>query len=59
MESAFEMEKVFCIGFPKTGTTSLEKALKDLGYRLGDQHQGELLVAAYAARNFKAIIDFT
>jgi len=27
-------EKVFCIGFHKTGTTSLEVALKKLGYRV-------------------------
>jgi hypothetical protein len=26
--------KVFCIGFHKTGTTSMEKALKQLGYRV-------------------------
>ncbi len=26
--------KVFCIGFHKTGTTSLELALKKLGYRV-------------------------
>lgn len=58
VESAFEVEKVFCIGFPKTGTTSLEHALKDLGYRLGDQLQGELLLEAYAARNFKTIVEF-
>ncbi len=28
------MEKVFCIGFQKTGTTSLGKALEILGYRV-------------------------
>ena len=27
-------QKVFCIGFHKTGTTSLELALKRLGYRV-------------------------
>lgn len=26
--------KVFCLGFPKTGTTSLEVALQSLGYRV-------------------------
>jgi hypothetical protein len=26
--------KVFCIGFQKTGTTSMEKALRDFGYRV-------------------------
>jgi hypothetical protein len=57
-ESAFAAEKIFCIGLSKTGTTSLERALKDLGYRLGDQHQGELLLPAYAARNFRPIVEF-
>jgi hypothetical protein len=51
-------EKVFCIGFGKTGTTSLGQALRDLGYRLGDQHQGELLLPYYLARNFRPILEF-
>ena len=54
----FEAGKIFCIGLVKTGTTSLEQALKDLGYRLGNQHQGEALFPAYAARNFRPIIEF-
>ena len=58
LESAFEAEKIFCIGLSKTGSTSLERALKDLGYRLGDQHQGELLLPVYAARNFRPIVEF-
>jgi hypothetical protein len=57
-ESAFSAEKVFCIGLSRTGTTSLEQALKDLGYRLGDQHQGELLLPEYTARNFRPIVEF-
>lgn len=52
------MEKVFCIGLAKTGTTSLGQTLTDLGYELGDQHQGELLLKAYAARDFKSIVEF-
>ena len=51
-------EKVFCIGLVKTGTTSLERALKDLGYRLGDQRKGEALLPAYAVRNFRPIVEF-
>jgi hypothetical protein len=58
LESAFSAEKVFCIGLSRTGTTSLEQALKDLGYRLGDQHQGELLLGEYAVRNFRPIVEF-
>jgi len=49
---------VFCIGLVKTGTTSLERALKDLGYRLGDQRKGEALLPAYAVRNFRPIVEF-
>lgn len=44
--------KVFCIGFHKTGTTSLERALEYLGYRVigrkrlkGLHHHAELLAA--------------
>ena len=36
--------KVFCIGFNKTGTTSIEAFLSDLGHSLGDQRTGELLL---------------
>ena len=57
-ESPFAAEKVFCIGLAKTGTTSLEQALSKLGYHMGDQLQGESLLPAYAARNFRPIIEF-
>jgi hypothetical protein len=50
--------KVFCIGMNKTGTTSLEGALKQFGYKLGNQIEGELLLHEYGKRNFKTIIDF-
>lgn len=33
-ENLMSKNKVFCIGFHKTGTTSMEKALKLLGYRV-------------------------
>jgi hypothetical protein len=57
-ESEFDAEKIFCVGLVKTGTTSIHEALKQLGYRVGDQHRGELLLGDYCARNFKPIIDF-
>lgn len=57
-QSQLDAEKVFCIGLVKTGTTSLERALKDLGYKLGDQHEGEALLPAYATRNFRPIVEF-
>ena len=33
------MKKVFCIGFQKTGTTSLGEALQILGYRVHAGHR--------------------
>lgn len=50
--------KIFCIGAGKTGTTSIEKALSDFGYNMGNQSEGELLLDDYIQRNFKAIINF-
>ena len=47
--------KIFCIGFNKTGTTTIEKVLKDFKYRLGDQPQAELLFSNWLNRDFKAI----
>lgn len=34
-------DKVFCIGYNKTGTTSLESVLKDLGFNMPDQKTQE------------------
>lgn len=39
--------KVFCIGANKTGTTSLKQALEELGYRIGNQAEAEI-VGLYA-----------
>ena len=50
--------KVFCIGRNKTGTTSLAKALRDLGYIVGDQATAELLIHDYARRNFRPIVEY-
>lgn len=49
--------KIFCVGRNKTGTTSLEHALRGLGYRLGNQRQGELLLDDWARRDFSRIIE--
>jgi hypothetical protein len=54
----WSQEKVFCIGLNKTGTTSLEKALGDLGYRMGSVPHGERLLKNYLARDFSPIIEF-
>lgn len=50
--------KVFCIGLNKTGTTSIGKALEDLGYILGDEVQGQKLMYSYSNRNLRKIAKF-
>ena len=35
--------KVFCIGFNKTGTTSVEVALRNFGFKIGEQKVAEVL----------------
>jgi hypothetical protein len=45
--------KIFCIGCNKTGTTSLETAFKDWGYKLGNQTIAERLVDSYLDRDFE------
>ena len=50
--------KIFGIGDNKTGTTSLKSAMKDLGYKIGDQRQAEHLHLEWANRDFKPIIEY-
>ncbi|RFN60035.1 sulfotransferase [Marixanthomonas ophiurae] len=50
--------KVFCIGANKTGTTSVEKTLKNFGYKMGKQAKAELLIHEYSQRNFKPILKY-
>lgn len=47
--------KVFVIGFNKTGTTSIEAALKELGYYLGNQRRGEMLWGDIVSKNYEAL----
>lgn len=51
-------QKVFCIGQNKTGTTSVEAVLKQLGYKMGKQEKAELLIHDWAKRDFKEIVKF-
>ena len=55
-EPGLSESKIFCIGAGKTGTTSLESFFRSLGFRVGDQAKGELLVHEWAVRNFAPII---
>ena len=51
--------KVFCIGCNKTGTTSLEAALDELGFPMGSVDLGEKLAdSCWANRDFRKLIWF-
>lgn len=50
--------KFFCIGMNKTGTTSLARALKNLGIIVGNQGRAEMLIHDWARRDFRRIIRF-
>jgi hypothetical protein len=53
------LQKVFCVGANKTGTTSIGKALVDLGFVLGNQRAAEKLVLAdWGRRDFSKIIEY-
>ena len=54
----WKREKVFCIGRNKTGTTSLAKALKMLGYRIGRQDKAEPLMDDWGRRDFRRIVQY-
>lgn len=51
-------QKVFVIGMNKTGTTSLEYALKEQGYILGRQRTAELLLDDLIIGNYDSLINF-
>lgn len=50
--------KIFCIGFNKTGTTSVEQALKEFKYALGNQPAAEMLLPDWHRRDFGRIIRY-
>ncbi|MDR5590581.1 sulfotransferase [Christiangramia sp. SM2212] len=52
----YNKPKIFGIGANKTGTTSLKAAMDDLGFIVGDQRKGELLLEDWAHRDFSNII---
>jgi len=56
--SQLPVTKVFCIGFNKTGTTSVRVALEELGYRVGNQPEAEMFVDDWASRNFVRIVEY-
>jgi hypothetical protein len=50
--------KIFCVGMNKTGTTSIDAALRALGYCVAPQAPAELLIHEWAKRDFAALIEF-
>jgi hypothetical protein len=50
--------KVFCIGYNKTGTTSVRVAFEELGYWVGNQPVAEGFITDWARRDFSRIIDY-
>ena len=50
--------KIFCIGFNKTGTTSLYHALLREGFKVGDQPTAERLLASYVDGDFDPIVEY-
>jgi len=50
--------KIFCIGFGKTGTTSLGFALKQFGFKLGNQSVAEILTEDWFNRRVDRIIKY-
>ena len=51
-------QKIFCIGRNKTGTTSLAKALGNLGIIVAKQRPAELLIHDWSRRDFRRILRF-
>lgn len=52
-------QKVFCIGRGKTGSTSMHRALKDLGYLMGDELEALAIYDAnYYESKFDALIEY-
>jgi len=50
--------KFFCIGANKTGTTSLERAFKELGFIVGNQRKAELLSLKCIAENYQPLLNY-
>lgn len=50
--------KLFVIGFNKTGTTTIHKALKEFDIIVGDQRKAELLMKDIISENYSGLIDY-
>ncbi|EPR67709.1 sulfotransferase [Cyclobacterium qasimii] len=47
--------KIFCIGFNKTGTTSLKILFRELGFVVGAQHEAEFLLSEVERGKFDGL----
>lgn len=50
-------QKIFCVGRNKTGTSSLTRAMAELGFRVGDQRRGEELIGDWGRRDFRRLVE--
>lgn len=50
--------KIFGVGNNKTGTTSLKKAMEDMGYVVGHQGTAEKMMKQWSKRDFKKLIEY-
>lgn len=50
--------KIFGVGNNKTGTTSLKVAMKNLGFKVGEQRPAERMLHYWAKRDFKPIVEY-
>jgi hypothetical protein len=50
--------KIFCVGFNKTGTSTIESALKSFGYSMGRQAVAEMLIFDWYERTFDRIVRY-
>jgi len=51
-------KKIFCLGFNKTGTTSMAKLFSELDIPVGPQRPAELLINDWKNDNFKSILRY-
>ncbi|MCU0856929.1 MAG: hypothetical protein MUC65_00805 [Pontiellaceae bacterium] len=55
---SFGKPKIFCIGCNKTGTTSLQRALTELGVAVGEQWIAERLMHDWGRRDFRRLFRY-
>ena len=55
---SFSKPKVFCVGCNKTGTTSLKRALSELGLVVGEQWLAERLIHDWGRRDFRRLFRY-